>query len=165
MGSKFLVSSKAIFFSTHGEIYIDLIFSAFNKKELRDDFKLAGFYHNTENLSTVKNIEKVSIKKYYLANLSGVGIKNSQSMVYTDQKFINTNGDDVLIKDVKPNDLIVSLNGHTTIECIRLINEDMDFYILECEKDMPNLYIDNIIMLPITEEEINKGFFIKSKAK
>lgn len=165
MGSKFLVNKDAIFFSTHGEIYADLIFSSYTNNDIDKDFRLAGFFNHDENLAHVSKIEKVILKNCYLINLSGVGVQNSQSFVYSEQKFIKTDGTSINIKEVNPNDILVSLNGHVNINYVELINEDTDFYILECDKEMPNIYINNIIMLPITETEIEKGFFIKSKTK
>jgi hypothetical protein len=170
MTTKFLVYENSILYSTHGEIAAKLIYNAFLKEGLADNFLIAGFCDGKEELTKIKSIEECHLNKCFNAEVSGEGIQNNNTLLYPEQRLINDKDEIVTVKAINANTLVVSLNGMLNVNYTMLNKKNSDiiefpvnFYMIECEKDMSNIYVDTIVFLPYLEGDKKPSFFTKAK--
>lgn len=159
--SKFIVHPLTMFYSTHGEISALQTYNAFVKEGLRDNFYVTGFYDNGESKSHIKSMTPVNCDKYYAVKISGASIQHNTIYVFENQRFLLESGETISVKDLKPDMLVVSLNGKMLIELVELCDIPALFYDVETEDFMGNIYMTNIILMQIENEvsENNQGFF------
>jgi hypothetical protein len=167
MNNKFLVYKDSIFYSTHGEISAQVVYDAYIRDQIVDSFKLTGFKDNGESISSIISMKEVYLNECYIAKISGAGMQSYDLVVYNKQRFMDANGKPLHIEDIKVNTLLLSLNGMLQADFVELSKDNSNniempakFYLIECQ-NMPNMYTNNIIVLPYSETEDKINFFIK----
>lgn len=145
--AKFAVDSTALLYSTHGEVVASLVNTEFKTRGLTQNFRLAGFSKNFICENKVINISTMLVDTYYDIVLSGLGIKDNKCSVITTQQFMSEVGHVVDIKDIKPNDMVMSLNGKIMIKDIKLIEKQKEFLVFDV--DIDNSYVNNMVIMPM----------------
>jgi hypothetical protein len=160
---KFIVNSDIELYSSHGPLPAFQIYQAFIAKSLKPDFKLAGFGPQGKELSgTIKNIIELSCPTGYLMKVSGVGVQSNSLIFYPGQAFLDISGKVIPISNVRPSDLLVSLNGMLNVDFVselEITDEMQTFYVIEFTSPMETIYANNLVIFPMEVGESKNSFF------
>jgi len=153
MSKVFYIYKDNEFYSSHGPISAHLVYEAFTANRLGSDFRIGGF--NPDNIvregsSKIINITEFNCVSPYRVDFSGASIIDNFMIVYPDQEFMNSDGKRVKVNDLKPNQIMLSLNGAIQIESVSMLDDSdiYTFYAIEVDDSMFSLFVNNIILFP-----------------
>lgn len=162
----FLLHEDTDIFTSHGVLRLSVLYDTFNAGGLTDDFKLAGFYNGDEVASKVTNIKKFEQKEAYLLNMTATSMVSHSMLVYTNQIFVDSDGNKINIDDLAtPGKVVIALNGMAEIQSASKVVGDYTFYAIEVDSTMPAVFGSKILLFSVEDGDQSNPFFIPKPIK
>lgn len=162
--AKFIVSSEAEIYTTHGPVRTNVIYDSFINNKLGDEFKIAGFFNAGEVLSSIENMQELPCEVGIHSRFKAIGVQPIEMICYPEQRAMTHEGKFIKVEEANPGDLLLSLNGLLEVDYIEIFNDETKenehtYYIIETKNALPTLYVNNLIIMPVVEVDVKNPFF------